>query len=426
MKAKTSRSRGRRRSCSSRVLWTGGVLALVALARWPLVAFGSKAHPPRSYDIRPEVRIPVGPLGYLPPGEIPSFDFHAAVSLHFIDANHLLFAFDINGLLRRNNDCPMSDSQRMVRAVVLDIPSGRVEKQVDWELHDFSDFLWGVGGGQFLLRRCSTLNLVERDLVLHPLLKAAGPILGMTLSPDQSVAVVEVKLKPKAQSPIKTSDQIDGPEGPVQSIDAVFLNLRPLRAFARTSLQIPGVLPIVHNGILETLIAPHNLWVLNLHPFNGPQRQIATVKSACPPFLTPVASNVAIAAVCPKKGEKIFQAYDLNGRALWQIPFAADRREARFILTKNGARFAIESLHATQPIAALDPLNNSNVDREIIDIYDTRTGIEIGSFATTPVYTAGKNVDFSPDGLRLAVLHNGAIEIYTLNELAKQRTGQPQ
>lgn len=402
------------------------MLAVVTLACQPLAAFGSKAHPPRSYDIRPEASIPVGPMGYLPPGEIPSFYFHAAVSLHFIDANHLLFAFDIKGLLRRDNECPVSDSQRIVRAVVLDIPSGRVEKQADWELYDFSDFLWGIGGGQFLLRRCSTLNLVGPDLVLHPLLKAADPILGITLSPDRSVAVVEMKMNPGAKSGTKTSDPVDGPEGAAQSIDALFLGLRPLRVFARTSLQIPGVLPIVPDGILETLIAPHNRWVLNLHPFNGPQRQIATVQSACPPFLTPVASNVAVAAVCPKKGEKIFKAYDLGGKALWQIPFEADRREARFLLTENGARFAIESLRATQPIAALDPLNNSNIDREIVDIYDTRTGIQIGGFATTPVYTAGKNVDFSPDGLRLAVLHNGAIEIYSLNELAKYRAAQSQ
>ncbi|MGA8289130.1 MAG: hypothetical protein WB950_10525, partial [Acidobacteriaceae bacterium] len=54
-----------------------------------------------------------------------------------------------------------------------------------------------------------------------------------------------------------------------------------------------------------------------------------------------------------------------------------------------------------------------------IDIYDTHSGIRIATFQTTPAYTGGRNVDFSPDGQRMAVLHDGAIEIYSLNDLVK-------
>ena len=95
----------------------------------------------------------------------------------------------------------------------------------------------------------------------------------------------------------------------------------------------------------------------------------------------------------------------------------------RLIVVPQGAHFAIESLRLKRPHASLDPLTKDDVVGEDIDIYDTLTGVRTATFQTTPVYTAGRNVDFSPDGTRMAVLHNGAIEIYTLNGLAKAPLG---
>jgi hypothetical protein len=89
----------------------------------------------------------------------------------------------------------------------------------------------------------------------------------------------------------------------------------------------------------------------------------------------------------------------------------------------HGAHFAIESLRLKRPHASLDPLTKDDVVGEDIDIYDTLTGVHTATFQTNPVYTAGRNVDFSPDGTRMAVLHNGVIEIYTLSELAKAPPG---
>src|ERR1035437_6391149 len=111
---------------------------------------GQTAQPAAAADanknqIRPEVKIPVAPLGYLPPGDLPAFYYFAMVELHFIDADHLMFAFNTPGLLKRDDNCPDSDVQRMVHAVVFQLPSGQVLKQADWELYDFMDFLWGLG-----------------------------------------------------------------------------------------------------------------------------------------------------------------------------------------------------------------------------------------------------------------------------------------
>ena len=369
--------------------------------------------------VQPEVRIPVDGLGYTAPGPLPRLDYEAMVGMYFIDETHLLFTFNTSGLLQRDNKCAIADSQRMVRAVVLDILSGKVEKQAEWELYDFKDYLWSLGGGKFLLRRCSQLDLVDASLEPQPLIDAAGSIQAIEFSPDRSVVMLEEDSEETAKQPAPAKNPVFGPGGrPAKKVDLQFIQLQPLQVITRAHLSTPGAVPITDQGILEALAGSNGSWTVDLQPFRGAERKFATIRSACVPTLTPVANSIIVAGVCSGDGRS-FAGYDLTGLLLWRVPVDDDRHYQRFLFTRNGAHFAIESLHANRPLAALDPLDDKVIDAQIIDIYDTTTGVRIGSLRTTPVFTAGQNADFSPDGTRIAVLHDGAIEIYSLNELGK-------
>jgi hypothetical protein len=380
-----------------------------------LFQHGAKA---KADPARAEVRIPVEALGYMAPGLMPAFESHALVGLHYIDASHLLFTFNVKGLLPRDNRCAGTETQRKVRAVVLDLPSGKVERQADWELYDTDDFLWSLGNGQFLLRSCSRLEIVGASLDPHPLIEPSGAVEDIGFSPDHSVVVVE-QARQETSSPRKLAPSLQ--PSAAGKVDIEFIRLHPLEVIARSQIPVPGAVPIVATGILEALIGVREQWVIDIQPFHGAERKIVTIDSTCHPHLTPITNTVIVAGTCSRTGDRAFQAFDLNGTSLWQIQLGADHYGPRFLLTQNGAHFAIESLHATHPMAPLDPIDSKAIDAEVIDIYDTRTGVRIGGFRTTPVYTAGTNADFSPDGTRMAVLHNGAIEIYTLSELAKNR-----
>jgi hypothetical protein len=371
--------------------------------------------------VRADATIPVGPLGYMAPEELPQFYDYALVELHFLDANHLLFAFNLPSLLKRDNNCPISDSQRMVRAVVLQLPSGHVLKQADWELYDFKNYLWGLGDGRLLLRRCTQLNAVGADLELHPLIEASGAIEDLSFSPDRSVAVVEEKVAPDADSQDSgTTPSILERDTLAPQTRVDFIRMHPLGIIARAKIPLPGAIPVTAEGILEVLSAPHDRWTVNLQVFNGPERAIATIHSLCGPGIRPITSSVLMVTTCPKADQEIYQGYDLEGSLLWQIPLQADQFMPRLIVVPQGTHFAIESLRLKRPHASLDPLTKDDVVGEDIDVYDTLTGVRTATFRTTPVYTAGHNVDFSPDGSRMAVLHNGTIEIYALNDLAKE------
>ncbi|MGH9615164.1 MAG: hypothetical protein ACRD28_00375 [Acidobacteriaceae bacterium] len=402
--------------------WWGAALLLLVL--FPAALRAGTPHPSKaSADANqphPEVTIPVTPLGYLPPGELPAFYNYALVNLRFLDANHLVFVFNIPGLLDRDNSCSVSDNERMVRAVVLELPSGRTLNRAEWKLYDFGDFLWSLGNGQLLLRRCTQLDLLGADLRPRPWIKVAGEIQDLNFSPDRSIAVVEEKTEPSSGA--KDSGTV--PAITEQATSAArtlvtFVQIHPLRGIARAEIPLPAAVPVTDQGILETLTAPKNQWVVNLQPFHGPQRPIGSIHSLCSPAIRPITNDLFVATVCAKRDENVFQGYDRKGLLLWQIPFPSDHLSPTLILVPNGGHFAIESLHLKHPHAPLDPVSKEDVEGQDIDIYDTLTGVRVATFQTTPVYTGGRNVDFSPDGSRMAVLHNGVIEIYALSELEK-------
>ena len=374
----------------------------------------------------PEVRIPVVPLGYLPPGDLPAFYYYALVELHFIDATQLMFAFNTPGLLKRDDICPGSDVQRMVQAVVFRLPSGQVLKQTHWELYDFWDFLWGLGDGKLLLRRCNRLESVGADLNPQLLIQAGGTVEEVSFSPDHSLVVVQEKERAGAEdadSGALPSVLAQGTQAPRTNVS--FIQLNPLRMIGRAEIPLPGAIPVIENAFFEVLTAPHDQWVVNLQVFHGAQRQIATIHSRCSPVIQAISNNMLMAETCSKGDQKAFEGYNLQGSLLWQIPIAPDQYYPRLIQIPNDSRFAIESLRLNHPHAALDPLTKEDVDGEDIDIYDTHSGVRIATFRTTPAYTGGRNVDFSPDGQRMAVLHDGAIEIYSLTDLVKALPGMP-
>lgn len=417
--------------CFRPIGWCGAILLFVLLL--PTAMLGKKMHgqaaasasaSASASQAHPEIAIPAEPLGYLPPGELPAFYYYALVELHFLDANHLLFVFNIPALLKRDDNCPTSDTQRMVRAVLFQLPSGQVMKQVDWELYDYNDFLWGLGDGHLLLLRCTQLELLGADLQPHPFVKASGTVEDVGFSPDRSLMVVEEKVMPgKGAQASPTVPSILAQDVQEPRTLVTFISIHPLQAIAHAVIPQPGDIPLTEDGVFETLTAPHDRWVVNSRPFQGPPEQVATIHSLCPPDIQPITKNVWMATVCPKADERVYRGYDMKGALLWQIPLRENQLHPHLILVPKGAHFAIESLHLTHPHAALDPLTKDDIDGEDIDIYDTLTGARIATFHTTPVYTAGRNVDFSPDGTRMAVLCHGAIEIYTLNELRQAQQG---
>ena len=63
-------------------------------------------------------------------------------------------------------------------------------------------------------------------------------------------------------------------------------------------------------------------------------------------------------------------------------------------------------------IDLVDSLNDEDVREQVVQVFDSATGALLMATTASPVLTAGQNFALSEDGEHLAVLREGAIEIY--------------
>jgi hypothetical protein len=86
----------------------------------------------------------------------------------------------------------------------------------------------------------------------------------------------------------------------------------------------------------------------------------------------------------------------------------------RLAFSFSGTRFAAGFLRVSHPIDTAGSLNDEDVKEQVVQVFDTATGTPLLATTASPVLAAGQNFALSADGDRLAVLRDGAIEIYTV------------
>ena len=153
--------------------------------------------PPEGPASHPYAEIPLQPLGFAPPSIFHLGDRWVQSSLDFLDEDHLLFTFRVPGLVVRDplssetGDQSTATEGRNIHAVVLALPSGRVEAEALWRLHDYATYLWPLSGGRFLLRDRNMLQIGDGSLHLEPFLRFPGAVRYLELDPAQTMLVTQ-------------------------------------------------------------------------------------------------------------------------------------------------------------------------------------------------------------------------------------------
>src|ERR1035441_2969197 len=131
-------------------IWRGVTAATAALVLvvWTAVPAGAAV----AHDSEGPLRIPLAPMGYQ--AIVPEFMLAggSALTVHFVDKDHLLITFAVRRLMKREVGDPPNDEDRTIAAFLVELPSGKVLAQTEWRVHDRSQYLWSLGHGRFLLR----------------------------------------------------------------------------------------------------------------------------------------------------------------------------------------------------------------------------------------------------------------------------------
>ena len=375
-------------------------------------------------EIKPAVSIAVAPLGYEPPGAFYLTYKLSSAALGFFDDDHLLFTFRVGGLLKRAPGDPLSDDDQDIRAVVLDLRTGKVVEETKWRMHDRSQYLWPFGDGKFLVRVRDALFVTDEGLHLEPYMTFEDRIRAIQVSTDQKLLVVETNDPVKVDADGSNEEFLGGPP-----VKVMLFPLGGETPFAESHAKVPTLLPLMGDGLLDLLEGKANgTWVMRDVPFDGQARTVAEVKSNCQPSARPLSASVVLMVGCSGDGDdrQVIAVSTKGDGELWR-----DRWQNRFVWgwfdsAENGSRFVYESIASNRRISMFDSLYPEDVQAQMAGVYDTETGKLVLVKDASPVLTAGQNVALSGDGKRFAILRNGAVEVYDLPAVSVAAPKKPE
>ena len=387
-------------------------------------------------SIPPAFAIPTEPLGFSPPSANYLGQRFSMASLDFLDEDRLLFTFRVPGLIHREPGDNWSSEERQIRAVVLTLPSGAIQAEALWPLHDRARYLWMLKDGHFLVRDREGLLEGNATLELKPYLHFPGPLLSVSMDPAKQYLVTNSR-EPAApqpgdgQSPAKGPSDKDPSPGTTDSASASIttdgqgdsgqtdLVVRILRRDSGKVMLVSRVrsavhLPINSDGYLEGMRGNGLQWVLNLDYFSGGSRILGNVDSACSPFYDFVSQREVLVTVCGPGGADKLVAIDTDGHRLWDDQTLATSVWPLVVNSPDGSRLARETLAVTHPVNAYAPLDQSDIKGQLVRVFDAATGRVALAAPANPVLDAGGNVAISPSGRRVAVLNAGSIQVFEL------------
>ena len=405
---------GRRRALSlSRPL---GVLCAGLLTAVCSTLFAAKHE--KTEAPAPAERIATEPLDYHPLSSFYLLSRTSSSSLDFIDSDHLLFTFRVTGLMKRLPECLPDDSDQLIRALVVHLPDGKIERSAEWRLHDRGRYLWALGNGRFLVRQRDSLQITDSNLELHPFIQANSPLRLVKLSPDGRLLLVENDIKKQKDDEyqkLAEAANADSFFGPREDVQLTILRLSDMSVLLRARSLSVTDLPLISQGYIEALAARGDHWMLRYRPFQGEPSVIGDVASSCHPNEIPLNDRLTFVNTCPGKGDDhVFQAMSLQGKMLWSYRWDSHYIWPTTAISERGGRIAFSTLRVARPLGSFSPFDETEVQAQRVDVLDTETGrLELTQYAT-PALSAGQNYALSPDGGRFAVLRDNAIEIYNL------------
>ena len=366
--------------------------------------------------------IPVEPLGFSPPGPLYLGQRISLESLDFLDENHLLFTFRVPGLLHRTADS--EGNERQIRAVVLALPTGTVEAEALWTLHDRAPYLWMLNNGHFLLRDREDLSEGDATLVLKPFLRFPGLLIGLELDPTQKLMVTNSRepvtqpQKPGVVGSPSTAAAGITVDGDPQE-DAPDLVVRILERESGKVQLVSRVrstvhLPINTDGYVEILRGSGQQWFLNFDYFTGGSRVLGVADSACMPETDFISQSTLVISACEQDGRSRLTAMNTDGRPLWANSEEATEIWPLLVKASNGSLLARETLVVSHAVNAYQPLSSDDIKGQRVVVLDAATGEVALDTQASPIFDSGGNVAISPSGRLVAVVNSGAIQVFNL------------
>ena len=381
---------------------------------------------PEKPSLPPTFTIPAIPLGFLVPGSNYLLRKESLVSLDFLDENRLLFTFHVSsGLMQRDDDDSKEGERQRVEAVVILLPSGKIESRATWTVPDRSRYLWMLNNGTFLLRVSEGLDQGDAQLRMKPYLRQPDKLLWIQMDPKQQVMITN-SLEPATASQQMAASTTAGGSPTADGQKPGQQNVLVTRTVKRASGDVLRVSrawwthqtadwPMNSEGYLERSKSEENRWVLKLNSFAGQDRVVTTVDSTCPPRYGFTSETELLVAKCDPKHGWMLEAISDRGDSLWTEKAAINAIWPLLVTAGDGSRAARETLLLRRSVDHYKRMIGAPDFRgQMVRVFDADNGKTVLEAPLNPMFDGGGNVAISPSGQRVAILNAGAIQVFQL------------
>ncbi len=422
------------------------VLCVLSLLALLTVANRLQGFPAGPRTSGPELKIPLEPIGFLPPAARMLAGGGPLFTLNYVDDTHLLFTYYTRGLLPRLLDATPDDSDGLVAGVLLELPTGKVLARTQWRMRDRDQYLWSIGHGRFLVRIRSRLVLLNPMGKLgsgdafeeEPFGTFARQIGFITTSPGGDLLIVETVPPPKprliggaasAAALAATQSPKPKPEPAKPDVQVFFfrmvLDKKPGQpeVLQRRSAGVVAALNLISvpanaEGFLSTIQESRGVYLFDFHTHDGKNAELSPYETTCAPHPFFVSRSEFIAFGCHGTDKPQIGGFNLKGEHAWIEVLSNDHLSPLIVSAPAAGRFALSRM--TFQGGLIDPQNvipPASAAQEIT-VRQNHDGRMLLKIMADPVQRPAQNFDLSPDGLSLAVLRTGNIEIYRLPALS--------
>jgi hypothetical protein len=378
---------------------------------------------------KPTVSVPVEELGYRPPGKLYLLARYSSSSLEFLDPTHVLLTFREPHLLLRQQGSDGLD--QVVRADVIDLPTGKIVAQDEWLLHDRARYLWKLGEDRMMLRVGSQLYTVDDKLHMKGLYQSPTALEDVQISPDGRLLVVQdmhERHTPEEHNRLMQQAAIRGGSPPSEDVLVHMIRLDEPKVMLNARADASGDVPATAEGFFMEKQRKENLWDLRFQPYekaaaNGEGNPVTQIESTCEPTAKVLNEQSVLVLNCPRTHDgRYVAAYALNGQKLWDGHWQSNFTWPSFRISQSGTSVAISWLAVSRSVSAHEPIDDDEVQSQVLSVLDSKTGNLRLALLLKPIVSAGGNFALSADGNRLAVLNHGAVEVYDLPAPAQPAT----
>ncbi len=347
----------------------------------------------RSTD--PQLRIPLEPLGFQALSPQLLLGGSSMLTLHYVDDKHLLITFVVHRLIPRLPAEPEDDQDRVVDAVLVEIPTGKALARTSWHLHDRGQYLWNLGHGHFLLRIRDNLSTfaplvnlsTAQPFTQRPFLDSSERRLAaLILSPDNDLLIVE-SLKRKPPAP-KSRPPLFGPApAPTEQLNERetaqinFYRIHVTEADDAIQASFAGMvqargtgdIPASTAGYLAVVDQGHQHWAFDFHSYAGKVAELSPFDSSCSPAPLFVSHGEFIAFGCRGSGSRQqLGGFNMRGEEMWEQGLFGNYTSPGLAFAPSGGRFALSRVLLRNSIIPDQPISADEISAQTVVVYPDR------------------------------------------------------